>query len=189
MSFLKALHIFFQFFYNEFKKTHNKHCQNVSAYSMLYPKRLLFFTTGGQKVVYVKVEFANYHNVQMDLEFCSFSHCVVSRAATASTGIWAPARPICCSSSFGWHRFISFHSLIWQHFPFSHYHSWDAELCYSFCLPVCCFLLFHFVKMKKPTMVILSFENAVLVLWDLGHVLLKGSLFLTLTSHMNCFKK
>ena len=34
---------------------------------------------------------------------------------------------------------------------------------------------------------ILSSQNAVLVLRDLGHVLLNCALFLTLASHFNCF--
>lgn len=46
---------------------------------------------------------------------------------------------------------------------------------YSFCLLVCCLLLFHFVETKKPTVGLVSHANAALVLWDLGHVLLKGA--------------
>lgn len=49
------------------------------------------------------------------------------------------------------------------------------------------FSFVHFVKTKKPTMGILSSENAVLLLGDLGHVLLQRSLFLTLASHFYCF--
>lgn len=46
-----------------------------------------FVTVGRHKVVYVRVEFANYHNGQMGSESSSFLHCIVITAAGASTGV------------------------------------------------------------------------------------------------------
>lgn len=58
-----------------------------SLHSQTVPERPLLFRNYKQKVVYVRVEFASYHNVQMDFEFSSFGHCAASMAAAASTGI------------------------------------------------------------------------------------------------------
>lgn len=59
----------------------------MSPYSLLHQKRPRLSESVGKKWFTLRVEFADYHNVQMDLEFSGFPHCAVSTAAVANTGI------------------------------------------------------------------------------------------------------
>lgn len=105
LGFLLNLVCFFQIFYSKsvwfiISKKITEHVVKICL-SALYTasKKTLAFQNLQAKVAYIRVEFANYHNVQTDFEFSSSSHCVACMAAVASAGIWAPARPICHSGA------------------------------------------------------------------------------------------
>lgn len=78
-SFLKLVWVF-QIFYNKpvwlcfFFPLDHKCCKNVSPHSAWHQKRPLLFRICRQKkkMVYVRVQFANYHNVQMGFGFSGF---------------------------------------------------------------------------------------------------------------------
>lgn len=148
----------------------------MSLDTTYHTKRLSFFIIDGQKVVSLRAEYRVIVTMQMDFEFSSFLHCVVN-TAIARTSVWTPAWPICCS---GWAwltqiYFVSF--LIWQHSLFLIIIAEVQCQCYSlhylFVVFSFCSILWNEDANNGNSVS----ENAALVLWGLGHVLLTCSCF------------
>lgn len=106
-------------------------------------------------------------------------HCAASRLLPPAR-VWAPAWPICCS---GWHRLISFHSLIWQHFPSPHYLAGIQYQCYWFFLTSLLYSFVPFCEDEEATNGKPVFWEPSAVLRDLGPVSPKRFPALTLASH------